>query len=200
MRRYLWLILGLLLGMAIFIIPLLTRPYSFHGSVIEPAPIAPEIRLTNQFGQIFNLSAQTSQINLIFFGYTSCPDVCPATLSSFKKINQDLGDLSTRVNFILVTVDPSRDSPEKLKPYLAAFDPAFIGLTGNLEDLQMIWQAYGVFREEQPVGDSGNYLVSHSSRVYLVDQSGKLLITYPFETNPSDIQQDIRFLLEKSRG
>jgi protein SCO1/2 len=89
-------------------------------------------------------SDQKGKVALIFFGYTNCPDVCPTTLTQFKKIRAQLGKSADRVEFVLITVDPQRDTPDRLRDYLAGFDPTFIGLTGSLPDLRRHTRAFTI--------------------------------------------------------
>ncbi len=134
---------------------------------------------------------------LIFFGYTRCPDVCPVTLADFKKIKQQLNDQAGEARFVFITVDPERDLPETLDQYLAHFDPDFVGLTGSRDELEPVWNLFGVSQQKEETGSAAGYLVSHSSRTYVIDQNGDLRLTYSFGTRPDAIVQDIRHLLKE---
>jgi protein SCO1/2 len=191
MKKTLLLIaLGLAAGLFIAAGIAISQPHRLSGSVIDPPQPAPEIALGN-----FTLSANRGKTALIFFGYTSCPDVCPATLGEMKEILNRLGDKAGGVAMIFITVDPKRDTPEKMSTYTAAFDPRIHGLTGSLEQLNQVWQAYGVYRAEQPTGNEGLYTVDHSSRAYLIDPQGNLRTTYTFGTPTDDILADIKSLM-----
>jgi protein SCO1/2 len=197
------LLLGLLLvavATALFTIgaQFLASPYTFNGSLIDPALPAPDLALTDQNGQPFRLSEQTGKLVFLFFGYTSCPDVCPTTLAQLKQVRTMLGDRADRVEFVFITVDPERDTPERLRSYLATFDPSFVGLTGTIDELEEAWQAYGVYRQKQP-GTGSNYVVDHSARIYLVDARGNLRLSYPYDILPDELLEDALYLLrEKS--
>jgi protein SCO1/2 len=176
---------------------LLNQPYQFRGALIDPALPAPEIKLSASTGGTFELSSQTSKIVLIFFGYTSCPDVCPTTLSEMKKVRQFLGKDADMVQVLFITVDPERDTQERLSSYLSLFDPQNIGLTGTDGQLGQVWRDYGVFREIDTESQTeAGYLVNHSSRLYLIDQQGNLRLTYPYGSLPEDIAADIDYLIE----
>ncbi|MEK6574172.1 MAG: SCO family protein, partial [Chloroflexota bacterium] len=125
---------------------LFARPYTFHGSLIDPPVPAVDFTLTDQTGQPFRLSEQAGNVVLLFFGYTSCPDVCPATLTQFKRIRTEMGKEADRVRFVLVTVDPQRDTAERLRQYLTGFDSSFVGLTGTWLDLDQVYRSYGVYQ------------------------------------------------------
>ena len=108
-----------------------------------------------------------------------------------------LGEDSDMVQAVFVTVDPDRDNVEKLKSYMGLFHPTFVGLTGTEEQLIKVWGDYGVIREiDTSTQTAVGYLVNHSSRLYLIDQDGKLLITYGFGTLPEDIAKDVAYLLK----
>lgn len=190
--------IGLGLAAALILVSglwLATQPYSFHGAVIEPATRAPDFTLTTQTGESFRLSAQTGNVLVLFFGYTSCPDVCPTTLMAFKKIRARLPRDTDRTRFVFITVDPERDTPAKLRDYLAAFDPAFIGLTGTIAELEPVWRAYGVYRAKVPGSSDLAYTVDHSSRTYVIDASGNLRVTYSYGEDVDNIAQDLTHLL-----
>jgi protein SCO1/2 len=172
--------------------------HEFHGTVYANPEIAPEIVIHHEEG-IYRLSEQRGKVVLLFFGYTSCPDICPATLSDMKQVHAALGDLAEKLQVVFVTVDPERDTAEKMGSYLSLFNPEFIGLTGDEQDLMSIWQGYGVFREIDNSSESmAGYLVNHSTRVYLIDPDGRLFITYSFGTSVEEITEDVRHILKSS--
>ena len=125
-----------------------STPPAFKGTTIDPPLPTADFTLTDQNGQPFRLSDQQSDLTLLFFGYASCPDVCPMTLAVWNQIYEALGDDADRVRFILVTVDPDRDTPAQMKPYIAVFNPSFIGRTGTLDELETVYERYGIFREK----------------------------------------------------
>ena len=199
MQRYgLWIAFGIFLGLLGVGAVVLTRPYAFRGSRIEPPVPATDFTLNQADGSSFTLSEQRGKLTLIFFGYTTCPDVCPATLSEMKQIRERLGADAERVSFVFVTVDPERDTPERMGQYVAAYDPAIHGLTGSEAELEPVYKAFGVYRAKQEVNSSVGYLVDHTSRVYLVDQQGNLSVTYSFGTPVNDMLLDVRHLLKNT--
>ena len=176
---------------------ILNRPGPFQGSLIEPALPAAEIVNLDQHGDPFRLSEQRGKVVLLAFGYTHCPDVCPATLAQFKQIKEGLGDQAGRAQFVLVTVDPERDTPEQMKAYLEKFDPQFIGLTGARADLESIWKNYFVFQETHDTGHTDDYSVDHTARIYAIDKGGNLRLTYPLELGSDAILSDVRRLIQE---
>lgn len=173
------------------------RPYELHGSEITTEVQAPAVNLTRADGSPFRISALKGKIVLLFFGFTSCPDVCPTTLADFKRVKADLGEKADQLAFIFITVDPQRDTPEGAQAYAAGFDPQFIGLSGSETELEPVWQGYGVYRKVTESGSAASYEVDHSSRVYLVDSTNRLRVTYPYGTPVEDLTADIRFLLKE---
>lgn len=173
-------------------------PYQLHGSEITTQVPAPQISLTRADGAAFDINALNGRIVLVFFGYTSCPDVCPTTLADMKRVKTDLGERAGAVDFVFITVDPQRDTPERVQAYASGFEKSFIGLSGSEAELEPVWQGYGVFRQIQESGSAAGYLVDHSARVYLVDKRNHLRVTYAYGTPVEDIAADIRYLLKEN--
>lgn len=207
MKKILLASLGLALGLtAMWAIAAMTRPYTFHGSAIDSLVPASDFALTDHNGQPFRLSEQTGQVVLLSFGYTHCPDVCLATLAQMKQIRAQLGRDVDRVQFLFITVDPERDTPEQLRYYLSAFDPAILGLTSAVADLETVWTNYGVGREKRVItlasttDDSTHaadgYEIDHITRLYAIDPQGHLRLTYSIDDlAPGDVAQDVHYLL-----
>jgi protein SCO1/2 len=196
LRGFVIMVVALLLMLVAAIgVGLFETPYTFRGSLLEPASPAPDFLLTDQHGQPFRLSDQEGNVVAIFFGYTSCPDVCPATLALFKQVRESLGPASGQTRFVFITIDPDRDTSEHILEHLNRIDPEIIGLTGPEEELQPVWAAYGVYRAEQPSQGAAGALFDHSARVYVVDRGGSLRVSYTFGTTVDEIADDLRFLI-----
>lgn len=196
------LIVGGLIALVVLAIAgadMFSQAYKFRGLVIDPPFAAGNFTLTDQNGQAVQLSDQRGKIVVMFFGYTNCPDVCPTTLLQFKQARAQLGNQADRVRFVFITVDPDRDTVEKMRIYLGAIDPGIIGLTGSQAELEAVWKAYGVYRQKLPGQNPNDYadLLEHSSRVYLIDTQGNLRVTYSFGLVPDDVVQDARYLLRQ---
>lgn len=133
----------------------------------------PELSLTNQDGQTVAVDQLKDQWSLLFFGYTFCPDICPATLAQLRQLQGQLPpETLAKLRIVLVTVDPNRDTPEQLKKYLDYFDAGFIGLTGEQATLQKL--ANGVSIPFIPADTSKeNYTVDHSGNLVLIGPDGK---------------------------
>jgi protein SCO1/2 len=138
------------------------------------------------------------KIVLLFFGYTSCPDVCPTTLA---ELNQALGKLDAtdadKVQVVFVTVDPGRDTPERVQVYVDHFNESFIGLSGAEEDLSTVWSEYGVYREIVDGASASGYIVNHTARVTMIDGNGALRDSFGFDTPVEDIVHDLNLILRE---
>ena len=186
----------LAVGVAVLVF---AKPASFRGTTFaEPYPVASEIDLTRSDGSRFRLSELRGDVVLVFFGYTSCPDVCPTTLAELRQALLELqGQDADRVKVVFVTVDPDRDSPERVQEYVDQFNPAFIGLSGSKTDLEKVWADYGVFREIADEQSAAGYIVNHTARVSLIDPHGNLRISFGFDTPVEDIVHDLKLILKK---
>lgn len=169
---------------------------SFHGFLLDPPSPAPPVELIDQYGNEFRLADHKGDVVVMFFGYTNCPDVCPATLAYYTQIKRELGSLADRVEFVFVTVDPEYDTPERLQTFINRFDSSFYGLWGTPEQIDEIAAQYGVFYEKVEAEDSPvGYWVNHTSLSFVVDPDGNWRLAHPFGMPPEDIASDLRKLL-----
>ena len=168
----------------------------FKGGVLEPAHPAPDFALPASDGSTFRLREQRGRAVVLFFGYTFCPDVCPLTLSEMVQVRTQLGEKAARVRVAFITVDPERDTVARLRTYVGAFDPSFLGLTGAPDALTRVRQAYGVVAEKRAVaGTKAAYLIDHSAFAYVIDPEGRLRLMFPFGTSIDDMAHDLGLLL-----
>jgi protein SCO1/2 len=197
MKKYGMVGLGVVIGLALVLVGwrAMDARYTYQGTLINPPIAATDFTLTNQNGGTFRLSDQRGKVILIFFGFTHCTDVCPATLLNFKRVKTMLGDQAQHVAFVFVTVDPERDSPQALRVDLANYDPSFVGLTGTRPELEKVWKAYGVYQAKVDNG-TPDYSVDHTSIVYVIDPKGNWLMTYPFGMDAGKIASDLQHLIQ----
>jgi protein SCO1/2 len=192
-KKFLWIGLAILfLGVAVIAIVFNANrdQHTYNGSVIDPPVVATNFFLTNQDNQQIELTSLRGKYVLLFFGFTHCPDICPATMGVLMQVRDQLKDQADKVQVVFVTTDPARDSPEAIGEFVNRFDETFIGLTGSQGDLQKVWKDYGVI-----VLDNGE---THSTRVYLVDPDGKIKLTYPSANSAEDIIADLNLLFKES--
>lgn len=172
------------------------RPYAFHGVVLQSPRPAQDFTLINQYGQSSTLSDYQGKAVLLYFGYVTCPDVCPTTLAELKKATDLLGAQSDDVQIMMITVDPERDTVEILAEYLAHFDPSFLGLVGTPDEIAQIATNYGIFFQKQETDSVLGYLVDHTATVMLIDQNGYLRLIFPYGTQGDAIAEDILYVLD----
>lgn len=151
--------------------------------------------LTAKDGTRFSSAALAGKPYAIFFGFTQCPDVCPTTLIDMSNHLRELGDLAARMNVVFVSVDPERDTPDKLKLYLDSFDSRIIGLTGTPAEISSVARAYRVIVEK--VATSGGYTLNHSASVFLLDSGGKFAGTLSFQEPQATQLEKLRRLASK---
>ena len=149
---------------------------------------APRLDLVDQDGRPFELASLSGTPVLVYFGYTHCPDVCPATVGV---LNQVIGRAGIPVRAIIVTVDPERDTPAALKEYLVYLPPAYIGLTGAATAIRTAADAWGVTYARIDTSSASGYAMAHTAEVYLVDAAGRLRAHYPFGTEAPAILADL---------
>jgi protein SCO1 len=164
-----------------------TSQQSFKGDVITPPWPAEDFTLTDHNGQPFSMNSQRGKVVLLFFGFTTCPDECPLTMAHLKFVMEQLGNESKNVQVLMVSTDPARDTPQRLKDFLGNFNPTFLGLTGSLQELRKVWSDYGV-----SVMNGGE---THSLYLYVIDPAGDIRETLRLEAEPRDIAFDVRLLL-----
>jgi protein SCO1/2 len=128
---------------------------------------------------------------LVFFGFTHCPDVCPTTLHEVSEILRSLGKDADRVRALFVTVDPERDTPDKLKDYLSSFDPHLVGVTGDAAAITAIGKAYRVYAKKVPL-DGGGYTMDHTAIVYLMGKDGRFVAPFNIKRRPEEAAADLR--------
>ncbi|MBI3241814.1 MAG: SCO family protein [Chloroflexi bacterium] len=177
----------------------LKNAHTFSGVAASPPAVAANFTLTNGDGQIFSLDDLRGQWILLSYGYTSCPDVCPATLANLRQVKEALSPAQAeQVRVVFVTLDPERDSADILKRYVAHFGADFIGLTGSPDEVAAAAQAYGVKYEKKISVSAAGYLVSHSAYVYLIDPQFRLRLTFPFGVRSQEIVSDLNYLISRS--
>ncbi len=198
-RSVVLILLAMLAGMVVvYAGSLITdRLYTFRGSFFDPPLPASDFELIDQHGNPFRMSDHRGQVVLIYFGYTNCPDFCPTTMFEFKQILERVGDQADEVVFLFITVDPEIDTRERIGAYLNNFHPTFIGLSGELDTLQAVWDDYLVFVEQEEINSALGYSVTHTVRVYVIDKNGDLRLTFPFGMETEDMIQDVLYLLRE---
>ncbi|MEO0565563.1 MAG: SCO family protein [Chloroflexota bacterium] len=170
---------------------------SISGTVLTPPQQLAEFTLTGTDGTPVTLNDLRGSYTILSFGYTHCPDVCPLTLTEYKRVQRELGESADAVDFVFISVDGERDTPEFLGRYLDRFDAGFIGLTTDDDaTMRAIADDFNIYYEKRQVeGTASNYLVDHTASTFLINPDGEVIVVYPFGTPPVNIATDIAGLL-----
>ena len=156
--------------------------------------------LTDHHGTLRTLADFRGKVVLLFFGFTSCADICPTTMAKLGEVMRLLGADADRVQGLFVTVDPKRDTPQVLAQYVPAFHPAFLGLYGTEQQTAAAAKEFKVYFQAQKPGESGFYTVDHSSPVFALDRRGRLRLLIRPEMNAESVARDLRVLLKEPAG
>jgi protein SCO1 len=151
------------------------------------AEVGGPFTLTDQHGQRRSWEEFRGKATAVFFGFTHCPEICPSTLFELSQRLGNLGDDADRLSVLLISADPARDTPEKLKQYLQSFDPRIVALTGTEAEVDTAVQAFRAYRKMIPL-EGEDYTVDHSALVYLFDKKGRFLSTLD-RHEPAEAQQ-----------
>lgn len=166
--------LAIALAAGVFVAARHKAPVAPTSALALPVPKpVPAFSLLNQHGEPVDQSVFEGQWDLVFFGFTHCPDICPTTLQVLAAAKKALAEQGheTVPRIVLVSVDPERDSPEVLGQYIDYFGDGNLGLTGSLEEIRKLTGGLGIFFEKQ-AGDGENYSVDHSAAVLVIDPDG----------------------------
>ena len=163
------------------------------GAFDPPKPPGPggDFTLVDQTGKAVTQDVLKGKWSAVFFGFTYCPDVCPTTMGVLGQAQAQLGPKAKDFQVIFISVDPERDTPDKLKAYLdnESFPKGTIGLTGSKEQVAVAAKAYRVFFEKS--GSGSDYLVNHSTATYLMDPKGQFTKVLPFGVGPEEVARQI---------
>jgi len=168
---------------------------SYNGVDITGAEYARKLQLTDANGKPRQLGDFKGKVTVVFFGYTQCPDVCPATMAELAAVKKSLGAQGDRVQGVFVTVDPARDTPEVLKSYMSGFDPSFVALRGTPEETRAAAKEFKVFFAANPGKSDGSYTVDHTAGSYVFDTEGRVRLFVRYGGGAEALGADIRQLL-----
>lgn len=195
-RNLIYVILAIvliLLGAAMYEF---TKPVTYFGSQIEPPKLMPDFTLQSAKGPV-TLSSFRGKYVVLYFGYTSCPDICPATSAALKAALSQL-TVGFQVQVIFVSVDYKRDTPEKLSNYMQNFSPNFVGLVGTQTQTDQVTKDFGIFYKlNDPDPATGAYSVDHTADILVLDRQGKLVLTWAHNQQPDEMESDLKILLRK---
>lgn len=168
---------------------------SFQGSDITGAKLGRDVSLVDTSGQPRTMADYEGKVVVAFFGFTQCPDVCPTALSEMAQVMQKLGPDADRVQVLLITVDPERDTQQVMREYVTAFDPRFVGLTGTPEQIKQAAASFKAYYAKSPRPD-GDYSMDHTAAFYLLDTKGEARVLASNTAGVDVLVHDIKALLE----
>lgn len=201
MKRFIPMIGGLAAGLALTGLAFLwyrySQPPQLHSMLLEQTTPAHDFTLQSSGGRSVRLSDFRGQVVLLYFGYTFCPDACPATLYAVKQAFQALGGQAGRAQMIMISVDPGRDTPEAVNAYAQRFDKRFLGVTGTEAQILETAALFGVTFEKHAGSAATGYLIDHTASLIAVDAQGYMRLIFPFGTTGADIASDVRYLLAR---
>jgi protein SCO1 len=191
-NRVLLLLAAFMAGLAVCLGGILWLTKGFTpGAIVQAAAVGGPFQLTDQDGRAISDENFRGKPFLVFFGFTHCPDVCPTALFEVSEIMRRLGPDADRTAALFVSVDPERDTPEKLKDYLSNFDPHLRAATGTPETVAAIAKAYRVYYKKIPTtGD--DYTMDHTAIVYLMDKNGRFVAPFNLKRTPEAAAEDLR--------
>jgi len=170
--------------------------YTFHPgpdvSAERLGRVTPDFELADTAGRLRTLASYRGQVVVLVFGFTFCPEACPTELFKLAQVRKRLGSDADRVQVLMVTLDPERDSPEVLRRYVTAFDARFEALTGTATQLRRAAQNFSVVYARVPIGDS--YTIDHSTAIYLIDPRGHHRSSEPMSTTVDELARRIQAL------
>ena len=187
----------LVVGLVVLVATMFLLPRAQRGEPPQTATVLPEprpladVRFVDEAGREAHLGDFKGDFTLLFFGFTNCPDVCPLTLSLLAQVRADVASRAPRLTprVLFVSVDPHRDTPERIAAYLDGFDPEFVGVTAPDAELAPLLQALGVAVEKHEHGGA-NYNVVHNSAIYVLDPNAEWIAVTTGPHDPKVVASD----------
>jgi len=169
----------------------------YQGVLLSPEKSINAHNLVDHNGKAVQFPAAAGKYQLAFFGYTSCPDICPTTLHKIKNVMKSLEkqDMGGEIEFNFISIDTERDEPKYLREYLSFFHPDLKGLTGNVHNIKKVEKEFGILTRKFQGKSALAYKLEHSVFMYLINKQGKLMLMYPGSTSSKQILSDLNILL-----
>jgi len=166
----------------------------YQGLLLKPEKTIKSYTMINQDGKETPFPTASGKFQLIFFGYTNCPDICPMTLHKIKQVIRDLQN-SEEVEYYFISIDAERDKPELLKSFVRYFHPQIKGITGTIHNIKGIEKEFGILTRKFQGKSALAYQLEHSVFMYLINKQGKLMLMYPGSSSTTQIVSDLNLLL-----
>jgi protein SCO1 len=169
--------------------------HEFNNVDISSASYARDFSLLDTSGNRRTIGSWHGKFVILFFGYTQCPDVCPATMSELARVRRDLGSDGARIQVLFVTLDPARDTPELLARYVPGFDPSFVGLYGSEAEIATTAREFRVFYQKVDGSSPSNYTLDHTAGSFVFDPDGHVRLFVRGQATADQIEADLRRLM-----
>lgn len=190
--RLLLVLSAFLTGLVLcFTVVLLVTGRGAAPIIAVQSAIGGPFELTDQNGKTITEKDFKGHPFLVFFGFTNCPEICPTALFDISEVFNALGPDADKARALFITVDPERDTPEKLKDYLSSFNPHLVGAVGTTEQLAAVAKGYRAYYKKVPLKD-GDYTMDHMATVYLMDKNGDFVAPFSLKRRPEEAAADLR--------
>ncbi|MEX2228527.1 MAG: SCO family protein [Dehalococcoidia bacterium] len=168
---------------------------AYRSEVVEPPGQMTDFDLVADDGQPFRIADLHGEVAVVYVGYTHCPDICPMTLANLAAARQLLpAEVREHVRVVMITADPARDTPELLSRYVGYFDPTFIGVSGDVDEVLDALHEWGIHPVCDPPAQDGSYAVSHPAISFIFNRSGLLRLKAPHELTPEQLASDLQLV------
>ncbi|TCT03127.1 SCO family protein [Paralcaligenes ureilyticus] len=171
------------------------EPVKFQGSDISGTHLGRDMAMVDSSGTLRTLADYKGKVVVVFFGFTHCPDVCPTSMAELAQTMSLLKGDAKKVQVVMITVDPERDTGAIMDTYVKAFNPSFVGLTGSPDQLHKTAQSFKAYYAKASGGTADSYSMNHSSSFYILDQTGEARVLLNGNAPAKVIADDIRQLL-----
>lgn len=168
---------------------------NFNAVDITGADYAKDFSLKDTDGKVRTIADFKGKVVVLFFGYAQCPDVCPTTMTEMAQVKQQLGKDGDKLQVLFVTIDPARDTPEVLKAYMGAFDPAFLALIPTPDQLAVTAKDFKVYYKKVDGKTPTSYSMDHSAASYIYDPKGRLRLYARYGAGVAPMVSDVKALL-----
>ncbi|MBM4199121.1 MAG: SCO family protein [Gammaproteobacteria bacterium] len=189
---------GIIIVLSVILAACAPPPLPFNATEVTGVSYGTQLQIPDTQGKSRSLADFSGKITVVFFGFTSCPDVCPSTLMRLGQLRKSLGADGAAVQVILVTVDPERDTASRLDVYVKNFDPSFIGLRPEPAALESVVKAFHAIAVKVPTADGTDYTIDHSSTIYVYDQNTRMRLIAQADMPIEQLAADLRRLIADS--
>ena len=187
------LVVGVWVSQKLFTATVVAVPKNLEATLLDKSKPLTNFNLIDHDNSPFNLTSLQNNWSFLFFGYTHCPDVCPLAMQVMRKVwlaPELKAATETNLKMVFVSVDPDRDTPAILKSYAQYYNPAFIGVTGKADEIDILTRQIGILYGFDEPNKNGDYNVSHSGQIILIDPNGNMRAVFSPPLNPASIVKD----------